>query len=183
MKAIAGQGRFFFRLPQGVSMPAFATADGIGRRPIFVPVMMNFGLSECGRLRGGDFLEARRTFHHCPPATSRISHVLAANRTGIFEFAQWHGVIVVLPDFNIPFSKPDCNPTFSLIASQLVWCQAERNPNNHIYFCLAVLGLRIWHRSSRRGNFSRCPACIDKFSPADDCRQAGQIRSASRSCS
>jgi len=42
--------------------------------------------------------------------------VLAAHRTGIFELAHG-GAICVLLGFNIPFSKPDCNPAFSFVAA------------------------------------------------------------------
>jgi hypothetical protein len=47
-KAIAARGNFFSGSGTGVSKPAFATAEGIGRSPGFVPVMINFGSSDSG---------------------------------------------------------------------------------------------------------------------------------------
>jgi hypothetical protein len=47
-KAITATGDFFWGSGTGGSKPAAAMADGIGRSPVFVPDMINFGSSDSG---------------------------------------------------------------------------------------------------------------------------------------
>jgi hypothetical protein len=47
-QAIAAAGDFFTGSSTGAIKLAFATAEGTGRSPVFVPVMMNFGSSDSG---------------------------------------------------------------------------------------------------------------------------------------
>ena len=79
-KAIAATGDFFSGSRMGVIKPAFATVDGIGRSPVFVPDMINFGSSDSGAC--GTMIFWKHVGHSIVVPLCDESHLMCWPQTG-----------------------------------------------------------------------------------------------------